>query len=63
MKTQIKYMIAGLVLGGILPALLHHPLNITIFASMGDITAHVIGGLIGISISLLVWRLNSRVKR
>lgn len=61
-KTEAtKYVIVGLVLGGILLPALLHPLKITVFASTEDVSS-ALGALIGISISLLVWRLNSRAK-
>lgn len=61
MKSKAKYAIIGLVLGGFLPALLH-PLKITVFASIEGVIFHIIGGLAGISIGLLIWLLKSKIK-
>ncbi len=60
MKPKLTYIIIGFILGGIiLPALLH-PLKITVFASTTDIVTHLTGGLIGILISLIIYKLKNK---
>lgn len=58
MNTVVKYAIAGMFIGGTLPAFLH-PLKITIFASAMGMTAHTAGALAGVLISLLIYKLKN----
>ena len=59
MKSKTKYAIIGLVLGGFLPALLH-PLKITGLVSVEDVIMHIIGGLVGTAIGLVVYKLKNK---
>lgn len=59
MKSKMKYAIIGLVAGGFLPAFLH-PLKITVFASVGDVMIHIIGGLVGAAVGLGIYKIKSR---
>ena len=59
MKSLLKYMIIGAIIGGLLPAILH-PLGITSFISIEDILMHFIGMLFGTLIGLIIWRTNKK---
>lgn len=58
-KSLLKYLAAGIIIGGILPSILH-PLNITVFASTTDILTHLISILIAVSISLIIYKIKNK---
>ena len=59
MKPILKYIGMGMIIGGILPAVLH-PLKITIFASIEDITAHAISAIIGALAGLIIYKTRNK---
>ena len=56
MNSLLKYIVVGIIIGGILPAILH-PLKITVFSSVEDIVAHAISVVAGILISLIIYKI------
>lgn len=59
MNSLLKYMLGGMVAGGILPGMLHL-LKITVFASVEGIITHMIGAISGIIIGLVIYKLRNK---
>lgn len=60
MKAVLKYLMVGVVVGGLLPVIFH-PLGITVFGSIEDVSAHTIGVIIGVIASLIIYKI--KIKR
>ncbi len=58
MNSLAKYILLGIIVGGLLPGLLH-PLKITIFASTNDLLAHIIGAIAGVLVAFLIHKLRT----
>lgn len=56
MERILKYLVIGAIIGGLLPAIFH-PLEITVFASIEDVSAHAIGVILGVIASLILYKI------
>jgi Ca2+/Na+ antiporter len=56
MKRIFKHLAVGAIIGGLLPAIFH-PLGITVLTSMEDVSAHAIGVIIGVIVSLIIFKI------
>ncbi len=59
MNSLLKHVLVGVIVGGILPAMLH-PLKITVFVSLEDILAHTIGAIIGALTGLVIYKIRNK---
>ncbi len=59
MNSLLKHAVIGMIVGGILPAVLH-PLKITVFVSLEDILAHTISTIIGALVGLIIYKIRNK---